>query len=398
MTEDTFSRSKSTFERVARAFWTGEALHRDGPQLKPWPGRSGLERFLMDDGQGGTLCISAEAAGRTLTDIEQEQLTLQTLQDHSFELAVPLVATKDEKPAFYCQGLYWTARRYVPVTSTFNWRFRQWDIDHCKLGGLTLARLHSIGDGANLSAAQKKRLKPQVDWRQQCLERLRLIFARASEFGVMPGHNLTVAAAEAMVGHLQGKVEQVAEVQAMIEQWLRAHGSKYAWQALIHGDFHPGNVLFAQDSVKAVIDWDFARLDDPLFDLAYARMMFCGTFREPDFSPDNLFDKTLCTAFEDSYRGFLDTSQNEHYLWLIVLCSLVIGDDASRQEEAVAADILSAYSEIVLALILIFELETLVRPCALSAEERGQESDEQRQERLQIERIVGNILNFFLRV
>jgi hypothetical protein len=81
-----------------------------------------------------------------------------------------------------------------------------------------------------------------------------------------------------------------------------------------------------------------------------------------------------------------------------VLCSLVIGDDASRQEEAVAADILSAYSEIVLALILIFELETLVRPCALSAEERGQESDEQRQERLQIERIVGNILNFFLRV
>lgn len=395
MTEDTFARARSTFEKVARVFRGLDST----PEIKPWPGKRSHERFMMEDEQGRLLCITAESPGRSLVDIEQEQTAVDILLDNDFELAVPLVHSAEGKPAVYCQGRYWTARHYIHVPETFNWRFRTWNAAHCAVGGHTLARLHSIGDGANLSVSEKKRLKPQVDWRQQCIERLRLIFARASEFGVMPGHNLTVAAAESMVGHLQGKVDQIAEVQAMIEQWLRAHGSKYAWQAIIHGDFHPGNLLFGpSQALEAVIDWDFARLDDPLFDLAYARMMFCSTFREVDFNPEQLLDKALCTSFEDSYRGFLDTSQNEHYLWLIVLCSLVIGDDASRQEEAVAADILSAYSEIVLALILIFELETLVQPCTLAAAERGEESVDERHERVQIERIVGNILTFFRRV
>lgn len=409
MTEETFSHLKATFEQVARAF----AAEQNGSQIKPWPGRH-KERFILVEKGKRQLCVNAEPSGRSIRDIEAEQLTVATVRELGYELAVPLITTSDDKAAVNHQGIYWTAREYVQAETVFNWRFRTWGEGECQAGGLALARLHSIGDGANLSVLKKKSLKPAVDWKESCLNRLRFVFARASEFGVMPGHNLTVAAAESLAGHLQGKVEQIAEVQSMIEQWLRAHGSKYAWQAVIHGDFHPGNLLFGYRSstessassaegtalvpvVKAVIDWDFARLDDPLFDLAYARMMFSGNFRESNFSADNLFDKTLCSRFEDSYRGFLDTSMNEHYLWLIVLCSLVIGDDAGRQEEAVAADILSAYSEIVLALILIFELETLVAPCALAAEERGREDDAQLQERQQIELIVGNIMSFFLR-
>jgi Ser/Thr protein kinase RdoA (MazF antagonist) len=36
----------------------------------------------------------------------------------------------------------------------------------------------------------------------------------------------------------------------------------------IHGDFHPGNVLAVQGRPVAVLDWSFARLDWPAFDLA----------------------------------------------------------------------------------------------------------------------------------
>jgi ATP/maltotriose-dependent transcriptional regulator MalT len=101
-----------------------------------------------------------------------------------------------------------------------------------------------------------------------------------------------------------------------------------------------------------------------------------------------------------------------------------MGDNATRQEEAMAADILAAYSEIVLGLILVFELEELVKPKLLSDQERelaldqmldreqGQKQDskqdpkqdqkyeqeleiERQAEILQMERNAGNILGFF---
>jgi aminoglycoside phosphotransferase (APT) family kinase protein len=42
--------------------------------------------------------------------------------------------------------------------------------------------------------------------------------------------------------------------------------------ALVHGDFHPGNTLWRWGRLCGVVDWDFARVDDPAFDIAYCRL------------------------------------------------------------------------------------------------------------------------------
>ena len=44
-----------------------------------------------------------------------------------------------------------------------------------------------------------------------------------------------------------------------------------AW-ALLHGDFWPGNVLWRDGKLVAVIDWEGAKLGDPLTDLAISRL------------------------------------------------------------------------------------------------------------------------------
>ncbi|MFC7618860.1 inositol monophosphatase family protein [Microlunatus sp. GCM10028923] len=44
-------------------------------------------------------------------------------------------------------------------------------------------------------------------------------------------------------------------------------------QVIAHGDFAPGQVLFREDQVGAVVDWDFAHLDLRLADLAIAASM-----------------------------------------------------------------------------------------------------------------------------
>jgi aminoglycoside phosphotransferase (APT) family kinase protein len=41
---------------------------------------------------------------------------------------------------------------------------------------------------------------------------------------------------------------------------------------LLHGDFWPGNVLWQDDRLVAVIDWEDAKLGDPLADLAISRL------------------------------------------------------------------------------------------------------------------------------
>ncbi|MCA9873537.1 MAG: phosphotransferase family protein, partial [Anaerolineales bacterium] len=41
---------------------------------------------------------------------------------------------------------------------------------------------------------------------------------------------------------------------------------------LLHGDYWPGNVLWQAGEITAVIDWEDARLGDPLFDLSISRL------------------------------------------------------------------------------------------------------------------------------
>jgi aminoglycoside phosphotransferase (APT) family kinase protein len=42
--------------------------------------------------------------------------------------------------------------------------------------------------------------------------------------------------------------------------------------ALLHGDYWPGNILWQDETLVAVIDWEDARLGDPLVDLAISRL------------------------------------------------------------------------------------------------------------------------------
>ncbi len=50
--------------------------------------------------------------------------------------------------------------------------------------------------------------------------------------------------------------------------------------ALLHGDFWPGNTLWNEDELVAVIDWEDAALGDPLADLANARLEMLWAYGE----------------------------------------------------------------------------------------------------------------------
>ena len=56
--------------------------------------------------------------------------------------------------------------------------------------------------------------------------------------------------------------------------WLAAHRPPAVGRAsILHGDFHPGNVLVANGSVTGVIDWSNAGLGEPAADVATTRVV-----------------------------------------------------------------------------------------------------------------------------
>lgn len=52
-------------------------------------------------------------------------------------------------------------------------------------------------------------------------------------------------------------------------RWLEQHAPACPRPTLVHGDFRVGNLLVGPDGLRAVIDWEFAHIGDPLEDLAW---------------------------------------------------------------------------------------------------------------------------------
>jgi aminoglycoside phosphotransferase (APT) family kinase protein len=105
--------------------------------------------------------------------------------------------------------------------------------------------------------------------------------------------------------------------------WLDDHYVAPAREALVHGDFRPGNVLFDEGRIVGILDWEMAHVGDPLEDLAWAYRSLWSPKR---FVPIEEF----VTAYEEAGGGPVDLSALR---WNRVLCELkfaVISLRASR--------------------------------------------------------------------
>ncbi len=83
---------------------------------------------------------------------------------------------------------------------------------------------------------------------------------------------------QAQVEHELARLETATDVTGhevpalkRVGEWLREHAPT-SEPTLVHGDYRPGNVLFAGDdepTVGGVVDWETATLGDPVGELAY---------------------------------------------------------------------------------------------------------------------------------
>lgn len=214
---------------------------------------------VLHDGLNLSLAVSTEAAGRayvlrrpnklrdhaSFNDVEQEYRVLQRLQGTAIDAPEPVLVCLDESVI----GAPFLVTTYldgepVPLGTDLPQRFRTPSARR-RFGTLiidTLADLHSVATAPFADVCDRQTVRDQL--------------------GSVTGQ---LEAATSVTGHEPPALWDVAD-------WLQRHAPDDSTTALVHGDYRPGNVLFAgtdRPSITGVLDWETAFLGDPLTELGY---------------------------------------------------------------------------------------------------------------------------------
>ena len=79
--------------------------------------------------------------------------------------------------------------------------------------------------------------------------------------------------AEARLERMVEELDEVGEPHPAIELglwWLREHRPPPRPPVVVHGDYRVGNLVVREDGLAGVLDWEFAHVDEPVRDLAFA--------------------------------------------------------------------------------------------------------------------------------
>jgi Ser/Thr protein kinase RdoA (MazF antagonist) len=97
---------------------------------------------------------------------------------------------------------------------------------------------------------------------------------------------------------------------------------------IIHGDWHPGNMLFKGSRVAAVIDYDTARVAPRILDIANGVLQFSISMKGPDPEqwPAGLDEsrlKRFCRGYETVKDCVISTAELEALPWLMIEALIV---------------------------------------------------------------------------
>lgn len=133
----------------------------------------------------------------------------------------------------------------------------------------------------------------------------------------------------AFIPHRLGDTTLQPLIQTLTDSYRRASQEADAaglpsWpRQIIHGDWHPGNLLFRGQQVAAVIDYDTARLDARAIDIANGALQFSltRTAEDPDAWGDSLDEsrlKRFCLGYDSGETSVISQAEVRALPWLMI--------------------------------------------------------------------------------
>jgi Ser/Thr protein kinase RdoA (MazF antagonist) len=152
-------------------------------------------------------------------------------------------------------------------------------------------------------------------------------------FHAAPEVDAKMALIPAAVASVEPRVDRAAVAdtaeflrQAYHEAAGRVEGLGYPrWKrAILHGDWHPGNLLFRDKAIVGVLDFDSARIEPRIIDLANAGLQFSlqiGEADNPGTWPEGLdagLMRTVVRGYDQTSGEPLSNAERSAIPWLII--------------------------------------------------------------------------------
>ncbi|MEC8716940.1 MAG: phosphotransferase family protein [Pseudomonadota bacterium] len=155
---------------------------------------------------------------------------------------------------------------------------------------------------------------------------------------------------------------QPSPIFSYAQRWLETHAPPAGEGfAIVHGDVRNGNVIIDKQGLAAVLDWEVAKVGDPLEDLAWTCLR-CWRFGEDDKEVGGFGDRA---PFVTAYEAGGGTFDPERFHWWKVLGTYRWGLGLAGQA---AAHLDGRFSNIVMAMSgrrvgeLEYDLLSLLKP------------------------------------
>lgn len=220
--------------------------------------------------------------------IELHNRFLHWTEQRGFSITQRIIKTRSGEDFFSRAEQKWWLSSYIEADPVFEWTKPTWTKEVCEQSGQALSSLHqALRQFTSENPSVQERHKNADSVLCSLEKRLEEVFVKSPKF-INQLHLVAPVVSKALVS--------IRKNEAVTSQ-------------LVHGDYHPGNLLFRDGAAVAIIDFEYLNFEDAIYDLAYALVMFCThwTDRTDDAGlisecRDGMIDREKLHAF---LRGYL---------------------------------------------------------------------------------------------
>ena len=241
-------------------------------------------------------CVKGHRTKKIVT-IESESEFTALWQAHVGELIPKTIPASDGSLWFSLGDKYFSAHEFVSSDEPFDWTQSAWSASQTRAAAGGLATFHTGAETVRAAmGANSLRFAGSV------MPRVGRVFSTA-----ITSVTDELRREDPLLNSIPSKV-----LLAEFSQLLLDLESKPSNLRLVHGDFHPGNLLFRGDQLAAILDLEDVHYEDVLFDVGYGALSFAGRWGRIDeqVNSGGFLDGELMSAFLAGYNELAFKSEH----------------------------------------------------------------------------------------
>lgn len=152
---------------------------------------------------------------------------------------------------------------------------------------------------------------------------------KISEKIIAQGHSAGSHNYDGRINWLVNHAEEYPSIGAAVKWLIENRPDEPETPSVIHGDFHPMNLLVKDGEVNAILDWSGFMVGDPMYGLGWTKALFIATGKSE--LPEDVFNQ-LVQSYIDAYESIhhIDYKKMDYYVVFRLVRALLEGKEGQE--------------------------------------------------------------------